>query len=78
MSTKRKVEVLDWAYGNKDRMAEAGFPHETQLELTEEEILAAAGKLFAAGLNVMLCHFKEGTPEEKVIIWVDDRRFSQR
>ena len=74
----RRVEVRDWAYGNQDKMAEAGFPHETELELTDEGILAAAGKLFAAGMNVMLLHFKEGTPEERVIIYVDDRRFSQR
>ena len=69
-----------WAgYGPKEKLKKAGFdipPGCSGMDV-DGDIGDAAKKIFDTGLNVMMYH--SGTPTTPTsILFVDDRRFSQR
>jgi hypothetical protein len=63
-----------WAGEGEHLLLAAGYTNRQSLGvISEEEVAQVAMKIFAKGLNVMLCH-----SDSDVLIWVDTRRFSQR
>ena len=63
-----KFIMCEWAYGCKN--LPSWFKHDQEADLTIDQIK----ELYDTGNNVMLCHGKDGVN----ILFVDDRRFSQR
>lgn len=71
---KKEVTVCLWAGDGATKLKSAGYEHNQQLgELSTDEILQVAAKVFNEGLNVMLYHY-----DADVVIWVDTKRFTQR
>lgn len=69
-----QVQIFDWTFECKDKLAELGFVHQQELDLSHAGFYAVVEKLHNTGMDVMI------TGGSQRIIYVDrlGKKFRQR